>query len=59
MPFFSLKAPPFFHLVTLLRNDICQGYAREMLGGVLCLLMLIFVRKLEKACLFYLSDTYV
>ena len=36
-------------------NDICQ----EMFGDVFCLLMLIFIRKLKKACLFYLSDTYV
>ena len=30
------------------RNDICQGYSREMFSGVLCLLMLIFFRKLQR-----------
>ena len=39
------------------RNNIFQGYSREMFGGVLCLLMLIFLRKLKKMFLFYLSDT--
>ena len=41
------------------RNDICQRYAGEMFWDVLCLLMLIFVRKLNKVCLFYLSYPYV